>query len=228
MASGDLTAHLEAYVADFAARLRGPRRSRERATAEVRDGLSAAVDARLRDGMKTGAAFRAALTEFGDPTTVVRAFAAELATASARRVVAALILTGPLVGVWWLFLYHAEPWRNGVAAAVIAIPALPLVGLAIAAAAGTFATTGRLIRWLPEAAPERALAAATVVAALSIIADATVLGLLAVQLAAGIAHPAALATIAATASLARIGGSTAAIRLCRATRVALRVDESTR
>jgi hypothetical protein len=51
-----------------------------------------------------------------------------------------------------------------VLAALIAIPALPLIALAIATAAGTFATTGRLMRWLPETPASKALTAAMAIA----------------------------------------------------------------
>jgi hypothetical protein len=30
------------------------------------------------------------------------------------------VVTGPLVGVWWLLLLHPHPWRAGVAALVAA------------------------------------------------------------------------------------------------------------
>ena len=101
--------------------------------------------------MPADAAATAAVREFGDPDVIARSFAEELATASARRTIAAFILTGPLVGIWWLLLLDPAPWRTGIVAAVMAIPALPLIALAIATAAGTYATTGRLMRWLPEA-----------------------------------------------------------------------------
>jgi hypothetical protein len=52
-----------------------------------------------------------------------------------------------------------HPWRTGVVALLTALPVLPLIAVGIATAAGTFATTGRLIRWLPEASPHRALTA---------------------------------------------------------------------
>ena len=142
-------------------------------------------------------------------------FDAELATAFARRTIAIFILTGPLVGIWWLLLLHAAPWRTGVLASLIAIPALPLIALAIATAAGTFATTGRLMRWLPETGATRALAAAATIATLCVACDLTVLGVLAVHLATGWHHSVPLMAVAATASILRIAAAITAIRSTR-------------
>jgi hypothetical protein len=55
---------------------------------------------------------------------------------------------------------------------------LPLIMLALATAGGTLASTGRLMRWLPEATPGQALAATAVIAGLCIGGDLTMIGLL--------------------------------------------------
>jgi hypothetical protein len=213
---------VDRYLDALAARLRGPRAARGRVLTEIRDGLTEAVDAHLAGGMPPEASVAAAVEEFGDPAVVANSFAGELATASARRTIAAFILTGPLVGIWWLLLLNPAPWRTGILAALIAIPVLPVVGLAIATAAGTFATTGRLMRWLPESGPDRALNATTAIAALCLAADLTVLGILAAHLAAGLRYPIALVAVAATASIVRVAAATTAIRSTRATRDGLR------
>ena len=109
----------------------------------------------------------AAVAQFGSPQAVADAFAGELATAYARRTIAIYIVTGPLVGIWWLLLLRPDPWRAGLIALLVAIPVLPLITIAIAAAGATLAGTGRLMRWLPEASPRRALAATIAIAALS-------------------------------------------------------------
>lgn len=224
MASGHLTAGpvgstsvRERYLAELSARLRGPRRSRTRVLTEIRDGLTEAIDDHLAAGMPPDAAASAAIAEFGDPATVARSFAAELTTAAARRIIATFVVTGPLVGIWWLLLLDPAPWRGGVLAALIAIPALPLVALAIATAIGTFATTGRLMRWLPETPASRALTAATAVATLCLAADLTVLGVLAAHLATGWRHPVPLIAVAVTASALRIAAAIAAIQSTRHT-----------
>jgi HAAS len=206
---------ISCYLAELAAQLRGPRAARERVLAEIHDGLSEATHARLVDGLPPETAASNAIVEFGDPSAVARSFAAELATSSARRTIAAFLATGPMVGIWWLLLLHPAPWRASILAMLHAVPALPLIAIAIATAAATFVTTGRLIRWLPETTPGRALTAASSIAGLCLATDITVLGILATHLATGHPHPAALAGIAATASCVRI---TAAILVLRHTR----------
>lgn len=206
---------LEGYLTDLAARLRGPSTARMRVLAEVRDGLTDAIDAHRANGMPPDAAATIAISEFGDPATIAHSFAGELDTAFARRSIAIFTLTGPLVGIWWLLLLHPEPWRGGPLATLIAIPALPLIALAIATAAGTFATTGRLIRWLPETTGRRALTAATTIAALCLAADLTVLGLLAAHVATGWRHPVPLMAVASAASTLRIVAVATTIRRLR-------------
>lgn len=215
------TPTVDAYLAELAARLRGPRRTRARVLAEVGDGLAEAIQTNLAQGMPPDTANARAVETFGPPDTVAHAFVGELATASARRIIALFVLTGPLVGIWWLLLLHPSPWRTGPVAMVAAIPAVPLIALAIATAAGTVASTGRLVRWLPEATPSRALVAATTVAVLCLAADLIVLGVLTVHLARG--HPVAapLAAVAATASLLRVGVAIISIRRGNALRRAI-------
>jgi hypothetical protein len=216
------TPAVERYLAELGARLLGPRTARTRVLTEIRDGLTETIDACRADGMQPDVAAATAIGEFGDPTTVAKSFDAELATAFARRTIAIFILTGPMVGIWWLLLLHAAPWRTGVLATLIAIPALPLIALAIATAAGTFATTGRLMRWLPEASATRALTAAATIATLCLAGDLTVLGVLAVHLATGWHHPIPLMAVAATASILRIAAATIAVRSTRAVHHRLR------
>jgi hypothetical protein len=84
-----------------------------------------------------------------------------------------------------------------------AIPVIPVIAIAIATAAGTLATTGRLIRWLPEASPQRALTGTIAVAVLALIGDLTVITLY--LRSAAPAQP--LAILALGASLIRIAYS---------------------
>lgn len=164
------------YLDTVAAGLCGPRRLRERIVAEFADGLAEAVADRVVGGDPPREAVAAAIDGFGPPDAVAAAFAGELATASARRILCWFVATGPLVGVWWLLLLHPYPWRAGPVALLAAIPAVPLVGAALATAAGTVATTGRLMRWLPETGPREALTAAAAVAVLAIAGDVVVIG----------------------------------------------------
>ncbi|MBC9001726.1 permease prefix domain 1-containing protein [Micromonospora aurantiaca (nom. illeg.)] len=213
MASDRLTVRaaetrLDTYLSDLAARLRGPRRRREQILAELRDGLHHAIADHTAAGLPKGDAVRAAIAQFGTPQAVAEAFTGELATASARRTIAWYIATGPLVGVWWLLLLQPHPWRTGLVALLAAIPVIPLIIIAIATAAGTFATTGRLMRWLPEASPQQAVAAAITIAALALVGDVAVI---AIYLWSDFrAYPLGLFAIAA--SLTRIAASLVAIR----------------
>ncbi|HEU0212549.1 MAG TPA: permease prefix domain 1-containing protein [Jiangellaceae bacterium] len=204
----DADAQLDAYLADLARRLCGPRRHRAAILAEIRDGLHHASEDHIAAGLAPTQAGAAAIRQFGDPQAVADAFAGELATGYARRTVAWYIATGPLVGVWWLLLLQPHPWNNGLVALLAAIPVLPVVALVIATAAGTFATTGRLMRWLPEASPHRALAATAAISTLCVISDATMITIFAVS--AVPVRP--LAVLAIAGSITRIACSLIVIR----------------
>jgi hypothetical protein len=204
----DADAQLGSYLADLAIRLRGPRRRRHAILAELRDGLHLATEAHAAVGLTPAQAVAAAINQFGNPQAVADAFAGELATVYARRTIAWYIAIGPLVGIWWLLLLQPHPWRTGLIALLAAIPVLPVIALVIATAAGTIATTGRLIRWLPETGPHRALAATTAIATLCVICDVTVITMFAVS--AAPARP--LAVIAVAASLTRVAFSVIVIR----------------
>jgi hypothetical protein len=199
---------LAAYLDEVAARLHGPRRRRARILAELHDGLDEAVAGHARDGLAPAQAAAAAIDRFGTPAEVAAAFGGELAIAYARRTLAWFVVTGPLVGIWWLLLLRPHPWRAGPAALLAAIPVLPLIGVAVAAAMGTFATTGRLMRWLPEATPRRALSATVAVAVLALTGDTALTAMYAWS-----AAPARLlGAIAVAASLTRMVCSAVTVR----------------
>jgi hypothetical protein len=207
-------APLHAYLSDLGGRLRGPRRRRAEILAVLREGLDLAVADHTAAGLPDDRAVTAAIAQFGTPQVVADAFAGELATAYSRRTTAWYIATGPLVGIWWLLLLHPHPWRTGLIALLTAIPAIPLILAAIVTAAGTLATTGRLIRWLPEASPRRALTATTTIAALALAGDFTVIAVYTGSDTAG----QTLAVLAIAASLTRITCSLVAIRHATAMR----------
>ena len=208
---------IEAYLAELAELLHGPRRRRARILAELRDGLHEAAEAYRTSASSPAAAERQAVAGFGSPRAVADAFAGELATAYARRTIAAYIVTGPLVGIWWLLLLQPHPWRTGLIALLAAIPVLPLVAIAIATAAGTLASTGRLMRWLPETGPRRAIAVITGLAALVMTADTAVITFY--TLSDMRLRP--LAALAIAASAARIGCTLLTLRHTAAIRRAL-------
>ena len=195
------------YLDELGARLLGPRRRRAQIIAELRDGLDQATDQHLNAGMSAQQAQAAAVGQFGSPAAVADAFEGELGTAYARRTIALYVLTGPLVGIWWLLLLQPDPWHAGLIGLLSAVPVLPLITIAIFTAGGTFAKTGRLMRWLPETSPHRALTATAAIAGLCTIADVTMISIVATW--ATPVRP--LALIALAASLARILCSIAVI-----------------
>jgi hypothetical protein len=201
-------ARTDVYLREIAKHLHGPRRRRAQILAELSDGLDQAIADQNAAGLPIKDATSAAITRFGAPMAVADAFAAELTIAYARQVLAWFVVTGPLVGIWWLLLLHPAPWHGSMIALVAAIPVVPLIAAGIAAAATTFATTGRLIRWLPEAGARRAAAAALGVAGLTIAGDVTIVG---VYLGSDpLATP--LGIVAVVASLTRIGVSLVTVR----------------
>ena len=199
---------LATYISDLATELRGPRRRREAILTELRDGLDQATEDRVASGLPADQAAAAAITQFGSAHAVAETFAGELTTAYARRTIACYIATGPLVGIWWLLLLDPSPWRTGLIAVLAAIPVIPLIIIAIATAGGTLATTGRLMRWLPETGPRRALAATTAIAVLCMIIDLT---MITIHTLSG-ALPGPLVIIAFAASLTRIVCSITTVR----------------
>jgi hypothetical protein len=174
----DLTtpAPVMTYLVEIAGALPGPRRHRDRILAELRDGLDASVAGHIDRGLSEEDALSTAIEDFGRPVAVAAAFAAELAIAYARRTLLWYLVTGPLVGVWWLLVLQPHPWHAD-AGVLAVIPALPLVVVAILTAMGTVATTGRLIRWLPEASAVQAVAGSATVAALAIVGDLIMISL---------------------------------------------------
>jgi hypothetical protein len=206
---------LAAYISDLATQLRGPRRRREAILTELRDGLEQAMQDRIAAGLAPDRAAEAAIVQFGSPRAVADAFAGELTTAYARRTIAYFIATGPLVGIWWLLLLQPSPWRTGLIAIVAAIPVIPLIIVAIAAGVGTLATTGHLMRWLPETDPRRALSATIAIAMLCMIIDVTMITMIMVSGAP--ARP--LLIIAVAASLIRIVCSIAVLQHARLMRI---------
>jgi hypothetical protein len=197
---------LTRYLGEIAAALHGPRRRQRRILAELRDGVEQSANVRAARGATPEQALGAAITEFGDPTAIAYAFHPEMAIADARRILAWLLATGPLVGIWWLLLLHPQPWHGSPAELMTAIPVTPMIAVAVTGTLATFAGTGRLIRWIPEAAPATALTAAFSVAALILAGDITVIAVGWSQ-----ATSTSLGVVAVGASLTRTAGSISAM-----------------
>lgn len=195
-------ARLAGYLAELSAQLHGPRARRRRIVAEIGDGIRDAAQARTERGATSYAALTAALDEFGTPERVAAGFAEELAIGYARLTLAGYVVTGPVVGMWWLLAVW--PAHAGLPGAVAAIPVRPLIAAAIVTAIAVAATTGRAIRWLPEAGPRAALAC---VAAVALVVAGADLTMLAHYAAAVLRAPNTPGMIATVASAVRIAGT---------------------
>ena len=112
---------LATYLPYLTAQLCGPQRHRQAILAELRDGPEQATKERIAAGRRPEQAAAAAISEFGTPRAVGDAFRGELATGYARRTIASFVITGPLVGTWWLLLLDPSPWRTGPIALLAAV-----------------------------------------------------------------------------------------------------------
>jgi hypothetical protein len=197
---------VERYLTAIGEQLHGPARARAAVTDELRAGLTDAIAAGRSQGMSAAEASNKAITQLGTPRIIAAAFAGELALRQIRKLLWLLLLTGPLVGIWW-FLLFAAPSRNIQPATVVtAIPALPIVAAGAVTAIGVLATTGSLIRWLPESSPRRAALAVGLFGCAILAVDTTMLLILATRVLTGTAGSLSpiVASIAATASIARL------------------------
>jgi hypothetical protein len=217
----------EAYLAQVADGLPGPRRARTALLAELRAGLLDAAEAHGRTGLKPSAAARAATVEFGDPKQIAVAFRAELRTVEARRIAIVLLTSAPLIALAWtgaalgshLRTHHALPWQWTTVAPVWQLT-LPLVAIglvvAVGAAAAAVVASGRITRWFPDSArfaPASAIAAGIAAATVDVI----LLLMLTRQLASAPSKlDATPVTIAAAASIARLLFARQAVRPPRA------------
>jgi hypothetical protein len=195
---------IAAYLAALDAALPGPRRARATIVDEIGDGLVTAADRQCARGAIPAAAVRAALSEFGPPHLVARSFAGELATAGTRRLLATLLLTGPLVGVWWLLLLAPGHWPPRPPEVLAAIPVLPVVGAMIAMALAVLAATGRLAHRLPPLSVRSTVRTGRAAANACLVVDVALLGQLAIVAAAPRGHSPVIMAAAAAASLVRL------------------------
>jgi hypothetical protein len=216
------------YLAAVTAQLPGPPSARVAVTDELRDGLLEALETHQRRGCSQAEATAAAIAEFGDPDTVAAAFGPEIGAVQARRVALGLLVTGPLVGLAWIAAVAVNalpPWRHQLIGPWLA---LPVVGLALAAAGPalglTVAATGRLGRRLGRVVHQSTLppTAAAVAALAAVVADLTLLGIITGHtLTSPGSQVWAPVVLAASASLTRATLAGRAARRCLATRTAL-------
>jgi hypothetical protein len=213
--TGSATAVVEQYLVRLGARLGGGARARAGVLAEIRDGLDAAIVARTDEGVPPAQATDAAIAELGSPELVGAAIAGELGIRQARRILWGYLASGPLVGIWWLFVLVPRPWHPSLPILVTAIPVLPLIAAAVAIGVVVLATTGTLIRWLPETAPRRAIIATVIVAVCAVVGDLALLGILGVRAATDtVDAPVVLILAAVMASTLRLAVSAWIIPRC--------------
>jgi hypothetical protein len=226
------TQPIESYLAQVAAELPGPTRTRADIIAELRSGLLDATDAHRRAGLTRPAAAQAAVDEFGHPTQVAAAFRPGIAASQARHVAITLLVTGPLMGLLWAVAARAShigaraappwQWAHVPPAAPIAFPLIAAVFfITIWTALTTLAATGRLTRWLPDH-PRLAPTTAAIAGFGAATADVILLATLASQLATAPAKLAAAPiALAAAASTTRLILARRAGRRCLASRASL-------
>ncbi|QDZ15921.1 MULTISPECIES: permease prefix domain 1-containing protein [Humibacter] len=204
---------VEHYLRTLGGQLRGPARARAAVIDEIRDGLDDAIAAGTSQGMSTAEASEEAIAQLGAPQLVAAAFAGELAIHQSRTILWRLLLTGPLVGIWWFLLLVVPSQHIQPATVISAIPALPVVAPAVMIATGVLATTGSLIRWLPESSPRQAALAASLIGLVTLAVDTTMLVILATRVLNGTAGSLSpiIAGIAAAASIGRFPFAGAAI-----------------
>ncbi|WP_433786933.1 hypothetical protein ACQPX6_08815 [Actinomycetospora sp. CA-101289] len=186
---------LAEWLGRAAGGLVGPARWRADVLVELRDGLLEATEHHLAGlGDQGGAdadrprwaAARAAVAEFGDPEVVAAGFVSEEASARAQWVGRAVLASGPLAAAGWCITFVAggAPMLHGR----LAGPwwALPLLGVVLAAVIPAAVAVGFPFRWaLRELPPGSALAHAELAAWGTAAADAVMLGLLVLWVAAG-------------------------------------------
>jgi hypothetical protein len=203
------------YLSELGVRLHGPARARRTVLEEIRAGIADSADAFATKGLSPESAVEAALREMGDPAVVASAFAGELGMSLARKTIWSLLITGPLVGIWWLLLLAPPPGGLVPGAMILAIPVLPFVAAAVIVGVLVLATSGSLIRWVPGVAPRQALLAAAWVEGICITADTALLVIVAARFSAGTAaFPPFLLIAAVAASTLRLVASATAVSWC--------------
>lgn len=190
---------IDGYLDQLAARLPGYAPIDAKVAAELRDDLLDATLAWLSRSPDQVAAARAAVAEFGDPTTVAESLRPELASRVVRRLGLTLLVTGPLVGSCWVLALvlgdAAPPWH------LLPVLAAPLLLIGAPAVVLTVVSTGRLARWI---SPSAAAASGTVATVTAAAGDAVLLGGSALLLLAPVGPPSSLLAVAVAASLGRL------------------------
>jgi hypothetical protein len=192
-------APMETYLRDVEGRIPRWRRARRAVLAELADGLCDAAEHYVARGVSPDQAAARAVRDSGPAPVVAQAISEVLSAAQARTTAAALVLTGPVVGMLWLSAL--VPGRPPSALLV----QRPGIGLSVAAAALFAGLTVLATRFAhlpnPHLTPARTAAIACAAAALCDVS------LIAVAVSALTSHSSQLMsplTVAGAASMVRL------------------------
>ncbi|MFC4946200.1 permease prefix domain 1-containing protein [Pseudonocardia sp. GCM10023141] len=199
---------IETYLTAVSAGLVGPPAACTAILDELRDGLHEATRCRRERGVSSEAAVAAALREFGPPAVVAASFTGELATGRARRVIAAYLLTGPIVGSAWLLMLAPAQWRQGAATMSVAslwaaVPVAPAIGIAVGVGLVVLVATRRPHRRLGQLVGH-GLPGAMIVIGSAVLGDLVMI----------IAATCSTTVLANSPTLAILAVSVSAARLC--------------
>jgi hypothetical protein len=136
------TGAIDAYVAELAGALRGPRRAKADLLVEAHDSLVDATEAYERNGFDREAAEEQAVREFGDVAEVVVGYQAELALAQGQRTAWWIVCALAPQGLAWEHVAGLVlgPWNWAPTPAYVVVNSLmPWLGV-IAIAGGLLAS----------------------------------------------------------------------------------------
>lgn len=223
---GSVNGLIDDYLDEVSGELVGPAPARDDILAELRDGIFAAVQDRLRQVPDPVEAARRVVGEFGRPSVVAAGFATELAARQARRVGLGLVVSGPIVGGIWLVTLGARPdallaghLRDGWAVAPLFTLVLAIV---VPAAILAVVAIGRLERWMPGL-PRVAPTAAALGSAGCVVGDLVLLTMFAASITAVSTSSRwpVLVAVAPLASVVRLAVAGRGLRQCLAVRAQL-------
>lgn len=209
----------DAYLAEVASRLRGPRRLRADLLLEIRDGLTDATDAWTRAGLPDTEAQHRATAEFGDPGRLADEFQTVLATTTLRRL--APFAGGlPLLTLAWSKAWSSGRTESGGGQGLCHVLSIALDWASVALAVG--AALGWLLLGRSSSSHQRATSWARRIGAV-LVAGVALFLVAAVLLTAGnltlvattMGHGLSLVVVACTA-LVLAGLGRAAVRAGRA------------
>jgi hypothetical protein len=156
-------APMETYLRDVEGRIPRWRRARRAVLAELADGLCDAAEHYVARGVSPDQAAARAVRDSGPAPVVAQAISEVLSAAQAHTTAAALVLTGPVVGMLWLSaLVPGRP----PSALLVQRPGIGLSVVAAALFAGLTVLTTRFAHLPTHLTPARTAAIACAAAAL--------------------------------------------------------------